>query len=102
MLDDVRQHGIERDELEQVKVKFRSDYFSSLEGGHGGYIPRYGLMHYLACFTLFDGDPALVNTILDGFMRRHPGAGARRRAEISRSRAARASSFAGPSKKGAA
>jgi predicted Zn-dependent peptidase len=30
-------------------------------------MPRYGLMHLLACFTLFDGEPALVNTILDGF-----------------------------------
>ncbi len=67
VLDAVRQQGIERDELGEVKVKFRSDYFSSLEGGHGGYIPRYGLMHYLACFTLFDDDPLLVNSILDGF-----------------------------------
>jgi zinc protease len=25
-------------------------------------------MHYLACFTLFDGDPHRVNTILDGFL----------------------------------
>jgi predicted Zn-dependent peptidase len=25
-------------------------------------------MHLLACFTLFDGEPQLVNTILDGFM----------------------------------
>ena len=30
-----------------------------------GYIPRYGLMHNLACFTLFDRDPQLVNTILE-------------------------------------
>ena len=41
---------------------------SSLEAGVGGSIPRYGLMHYLACFTLFDGDPGLVNTILGGFL----------------------------------
>jgi zinc protease len=68
VLDAVRQQGIERDELAQVKVKFRSDYFASLEGGHGGYIPRYGLMHYMACFTLFDGDPHLVNSILGGFL----------------------------------
>ena len=34
----------------------------------GGYVPRFGLMHYLACFTLFDNDPTLVNTILDGFL----------------------------------
>jgi predicted Zn-dependent peptidase len=25
-------------------------------------------MHLLACFTLFDNEPKLVNTILDGFM----------------------------------
>jgi predicted Zn-dependent peptidase len=24
-------------------------------------------MHYLACFTLFDGDPNRINTIFDGF-----------------------------------
>jgi predicted Zn-dependent peptidase len=39
-----------------------------LEGGHGASIPRYGLMHLLACFTLFDNDPQLVNSILGGFM----------------------------------
>jgi predicted Zn-dependent peptidase len=68
VIDDVCQHGIEPDELQQVKVKFRSEYVSSLEGGHGASIPRYGLMHYLACFTLFDNDPTLVNSILDGFL----------------------------------
>ena len=68
VIDAVRQQGIEREELEQVKVKFRSDFFSSLEGGHGGYIPRYGLMHYLACFSLFDGQPSLINSVLDGFL----------------------------------
>jgi len=52
-------------ELEEVKVKLRSDYYSTLEGG--GQVPRFGLMHYLACFTLFDCDPHLVNTALDGF-----------------------------------
>jgi predicted Zn-dependent peptidase len=39
-----------------------------LEGGMGGYMPRFGLMHYLACFTLFDGSPQLVNSVLDGFL----------------------------------
>ena len=34
----------------------------------GGYMPRFGLMHYLACFTLFDNDAQLVNRILDGFL----------------------------------
>ena len=34
--------------------------------GYG--MPRFGLMHYLACFTLFDGDPQRINTALDGFL----------------------------------
>jgi len=29
---------------------------------------KFGLMHLLACFTLFDGEPQLVNSILDGFL----------------------------------
>ncbi len=64
----IQENGISQDELEQLKVKFRSDYYSMIEGGRGGYMPRYGLMHLLACFTLFDGEPQLVNTILDGFL----------------------------------
>jgi len=64
----VQENGINEEELQQIKVKWRSDYYSTLEGGRGGYMPRYGLMHLLACFTLFDGDPQLVNTILDSFL----------------------------------
>jgi zinc protease len=66
VIREVQEKGITEDELEQLKVKWQSDYFSLLEGGHAG-LPRYGLMHVLACFTLFDGEPQLVNTILDGF-----------------------------------
>jgi predicted Zn-dependent peptidase len=66
VIREVQEKGITEDELEQLKVKWQSDYFSLLEGGHGG-MPRYGLMHLLACFTLFDGESQLVNTILDGF-----------------------------------
>jgi len=68
VIAEIRQNGISEDELQQLKVKWRSDYYSTLEGGRGGYMPRYGLMHLLACFTLFDGQPQLVNTILDGFL----------------------------------
>ena len=68
VIHEVQEKGIDEDELQQIKVKWRSDYFSTLEGGRGGYMPRYGLMHLLACFTLFDGDPELVNTILDDFL----------------------------------
>ncbi len=68
MIREVQEKGISEDELQQLQVKWRSDYYSTLEGGRGGYMPRYGLMHLLACFTLFDNEPQLVNTILDGFL----------------------------------
>ncbi len=64
----MQETGITDSELEQLKIKWRSDYFATLEGGRGGHMPKYGLMHLLACFTLFDGEPQLVNTILDGFL----------------------------------
>jgi predicted Zn-dependent peptidase len=69
---EVQEKGITADELEQIKVKWRSDYYAMLEGGRGGYMPKYGLMHLLACFSLFDGEPQLVNTILDGFLQVTP------------------------------
>ena len=68
VIHEVQEKGISRDELEQLKVKWRSDYYATLEGGRGGYMPKYGLMHLLACFTLFDNEPQLVNAILDGFL----------------------------------
>ena len=74
VLDQIKEQGIQSGELDPVKVKFRSDYFSMLEGGHGSHIPRYGLMHLLACFTLFDNEPRLVNSILGGFMEVSPAA----------------------------
>ena len=64
----VRDEGVQENELAQLKVKFRSDFYSMLEGGMGSYMPRFGLMHYLACFTLFDGDPQRINTVLDDFL----------------------------------
>jgi predicted Zn-dependent peptidase len=73
-MDEMKEKGITADELEPIKVKFRSNYFSMLEGGHGPSIPRYGLMHLLACFSLFDNEPDLVNTVLGGFMEVSPEA----------------------------
>jgi zinc protease len=67
VIEGVQGLGVSADELQQLKVKFRSDYFSTLEAGHGG-MPRFGLMHLLACFSLFDNEPQLVNTILEGFL----------------------------------
>lgn len=72
IIQEMQQDGTPAEELESLKVKFRSDYYSTLEGGRGGYMPKYGLMHLLACFTLFDDDPQLVNTILEGFLAVQP------------------------------
>src|SRR4029077_16997373 len=68
VIREIRENGISADELEQLKVKWRSDYYATLEGGRGGSMPKYGLMHLLACFTLFDNEPQLVNTIWDKFL----------------------------------
>ena len=67
IIGEIQQQGIGEAELAALKVKLRADYFANLEGGMGAHMPRFGLMHYLACFTLFDGDPDRINTILDGF-----------------------------------
>jgi len=74
VIDEMKEKGITSEELEPIKVKFRSNYFSMLEVVHGASIPRYGLMHLLACFTLFDNDPHLVNSILGGFLEVTPEA----------------------------
>jgi zinc protease len=65
---EIQEKGTAPEELEAVKVKFRADFYTNLEAGMGSYMPRFGLMHYLACFTLFDGDPERINTVLDGFI----------------------------------
>ena len=64
VIRDVRENRISDDELNQIKVKLRSDFYSMLESGEGS-VPRFGLMHALACFTLFDKDPHRINAILD-------------------------------------
>jgi zinc protease len=66
VVEDVRKNGIGAAELEQIKVKFRSDFVSTLESGRGGF-PRFGLLHYLACFTLFDNEPGWINKILEKY-----------------------------------
>src|SRR5260370_12294585 len=68
VIQEARENGISADELQQLKVKCRSDYYATLEGGRGGHLPKYGLMHLLPCFTLFDDDPQLLNTLLDLFL----------------------------------
>src|SRR5437660_12924310 len=61
VIREVQQNGVSPDELEQLKVKWRSDYYATLEGGRGGSVPKDGIMHLLACFTLLHRDPQLAN-----------------------------------------
>jgi|SRR5438105_3442247 len=63
----VRESGVSLRELEQLKLTWLSKYYEELESG-GGYIPKCGLMHFLACLTLFDDNPHLVNTIPETFL----------------------------------
>jgi predicted Zn-dependent peptidase len=72
VIREVQEKGVSEDELEAVKVGFCSEYVSALEAGMGGQLPRFGLMHYLACFTLFDNSPHLVNTICESFLQVTP------------------------------
>lgn len=68
IIHEVQQTGVTREELEQLKQRWRSEYFDRFESG-GSYVPKYGLMHLIACFTLFDNEPELVNTIVDPFLK---------------------------------
>ena len=67
VIREIQEQGITEEELAPVKVKLRAEFYSNLEGGMGAHMPRFGLMHFLACFTLFDGDPNRINTVLEGF-----------------------------------
>ena len=68
VIGETQEKGIDDAELEEVKVKFRADFISALEGGMGSPMPRFGLLHYLASFTIFDGDPQRVNSVLEPFL----------------------------------
>src|SRR5258707_10292634 len=57
----LQEKGIIDSELDQLQMKWRSDYFATLEGGRAGAMPKYGLMHLLARFTLVCCDPQLFN-----------------------------------------
>jgi len=57
---DVQAKGVTAKELADAKVRFRSAYYDQLESG-------FGKANLLAAFTLFRGDPALINTALQAF-----------------------------------
>ncbi|HEX5819412.1 MAG TPA: pitrilysin family protein [Gemmatimonadales bacterium] len=53
--------------LERARVKLRSAFYSTLESLNG-----FGKADLLACFALFENDPALINRIMDGFAKVTP------------------------------
>ena len=57
---DVQEHGVTAKELNDAKVRFRSNYYDEIESTEG----RADL---LASFALFRDDPARVNKIVDRF-----------------------------------
>jgi predicted Zn-dependent peptidase len=58
----IQQEGITSDELKRAKVAFRSFFYDEIAGGS---MPGFGRANLLAAFTLFDGNPNRINTILD-------------------------------------
>ena len=58
----IQNEGITEEELRRAKVAFRSAFYDILEGSS---LPGFGRANLLAAFTLFDGDPRRINTILD-------------------------------------
>ena len=60
VVSDVQARGVTAKELADAKVRFRSAYYDQLESG-------FGKANLLAAFTLFRGDPNLINTALQAF-----------------------------------
>ena len=58
------QRAIDRTILRLDRGYLGNDFRCAAPGG----MPRHGLMHLLACFALFDNEPQLVNTVLEGFL----------------------------------
>jgi zinc protease len=61
VLGRIQQQGITADELKRAKVAFRSFFYDEIAGGG---MPGFGRANLLAAFTLFDGNPNRINTIL--------------------------------------
>lgn len=62
---ELQENGVGEEELNTVKVKFRSDYYSEIGN-------PFGRANYLSLFALFDNNPSLINNALEGFLKVTP------------------------------
>jgi predicted Zn-dependent peptidase len=60
VVDDVIKNGVTAKELEDAKVRFRSNYYDQLES-------TFGKANLLASFALFNDNPNQINVALDKF-----------------------------------
>ena len=57
---DVQEHGVTKKELNDAKVRFRSNFYDQLES-------TFGKANLLASFALFRDDPSRINKVLDTY-----------------------------------
>jgi predicted Zn-dependent peptidase len=57
---DIQEHGITKKELNDAKVRFRSNFYDQLES-------TFGKANLLASFALFRDDPSRINKVLDTY-----------------------------------
>jgi len=68
-IERIRNEGVSSDELAKVKNQYRLDRFvSGSEGDYSSLQTAIGRAFALAEFTMFDGDPSLINTELDRYL----------------------------------
>ena len=57
---DIQEHGVTKKELNDAKVRFRSNFYDQLEA-------TFGKANLLASFALFRDDPSRINKVLDTY-----------------------------------
>jgi predicted Zn-dependent peptidase len=60
VVNDIQQHGVTTRELDDAKVRFRSNWYDQLES-------TFGRANLLAAFALFDDDPSRINRIVSQY-----------------------------------
>jgi len=68
-IERIKNEGVSTDELTKIKNQYRLDRFvSGSEGEYSSLQTALGRALALGEFTLFDGDPSLINTDIDRYL----------------------------------